>query len=254
MIVVLVLALVTVVFAHDTWMLADAPSGSTVTFSVTSGMDFPELDSGPSQDRVAGSGWRLGSQTGDFEMEDGDDALLLNADIEGTGTAVGWIAFNPKEVDLTTEDAAEYLDEVGAPESLRRTWASMGPGQAWHETYTKYAKAFVRVGDGDDDPTCIPALGAAIELIPVVDPTGLSEGDSIVVRVLKKGYQVNGQAVAAVCGANGEVVMKYSNKSGHVSFQIDSSGPWLIRATELRLQPDGSWFSDFTTMTFTVED
>ena len=253
-IVAIVLSLATTAVAHDTWMLAKKPkTGTTVTFVITSGMNFPRIESGPRADRVAEGGWRLGDRTGPLPAGvEGDSALVVTAKIDGAGTAVGYVSFRPREIDLEEDEVTEYLDEIGASESLRRTWGAAGPNRAWHEVYTKYAKAFVRLGDGGDDPSCIPAIGAAVELVPLRDPTGLAPGDSLVVRVLKKGYAVTGQAVGAVCGADGRTTLKYSNRSGHVSFPIHRGGPWLIRATELRLQTDGSWTSDFTTMTFTT--
>jgi uncharacterized GH25 family protein len=248
------LALASAARAHDTWMLAKTPpSGATVTFGVTSGMSFPRIEAGPRSDRVAASGWRLGSRSGGFDgMQEGDSVLVVTGEIDGEGTAVGWIAFEPREIDLEEAEVAEYLDEIGAPESLRRAWESLGADRTWHEVYTKYAKAFIRLGDGGDDESCVPALGAAVELVPLRDPTGLAAGDELVVRVLKKGYAVEGQAVGAVCGADGRTTLKYSNQSGHVTIPIHRGGPWLIRATEVRRQSDGTWASDFTTMTFTV--
>ncbi|HEX5131383.1 MAG TPA: DUF4198 domain-containing protein [Candidatus Krumholzibacteria bacterium] len=250
------LLLAPAVFAHDTWILVHSTGpGRTVELHITSGMNFPEDEAGPRAARVAECGWRLGDRSGVFgRLVESDSALVVTARTDRSGTAVAWAAFKPREIDLDDAEVEEYLDEIGAPEKLRRTWESAGAGRVWHETYTKYAKTFVSIGDGDEDPSCIPALGSAIELVPLRDPTVLAAGDSIVVRVLKKGYSVSGQAVGAVCGDDGSTEIKYSNKSGHVAFALHRGGPWLLRATELRRQSDGTWTSDFTTMTFFARD
>jgi uncharacterized GH25 family protein len=253
-IVLLMLVAASVAVAHDTWINTRELTRSRVTFEVSSGMEFPKLDSAPSPDRVAAAGWRVGDRTGRFEdMRQGARSLELAMDVDGSGTVVAWVAFKPKDIDMEAGEVDEYFDEIGAPERLRRTWEAMGPDRAWHETYTKYAKTFVSVGDGGEDPSCIPALGTAVELVPVRDPTTVAAGDSLVIRVLRKGIGSEGQAVAALCGKSGERTIKYSNRSGHVSFMIEEAGPWLFSATELRLQTDGTWTSDFTTMSFTVE-
>jgi uncharacterized GH25 family protein len=59
--------------------------------------------------------------------------------------------------------------------------------------------------------------------------------------------------VGTVCGATGESTMKRTNQSGFVAFPITATGWWLVRATELRRKADGSYQSDFSTMTFFVE-
>jgi len=235
--------------AHDTWVMAKSVTPQKVMFDISSGMNFPALDVGPDPARVAAAGWRLGDRTGRIrEMTGGESSLEVAARYDGYGTLVAWVAFKPREIDLERDEVQEYLDEIGAPESLRRTWESSDG--TWHETYTKYAKTFVVVGDGAEDRSCIRPLGTAVELVPLRDPTTVSPGEELVVRVLKNGYASEGQAVVALCGATGIRTIKYANKSGHVTFEIDEPGPWLFSATELRRQGNGTWTSDMTTMSF----
>lgn len=251
----LVLVAASAAVAHDTWIITRGTDRSTATFEISSGMYFPKLDTAPAADGVAASGWRLGDKMGRFrDFTATATSLQMSADLENSGTAVVWIAFKPKTIDLTETQVEEYLDEIGAPERLRRTWEAAGPDRKWHETYTKYAKTFVAVGDKGEDPSCIPPLGTAVELVPLRDPTTVAQGDSMVVRVLRNGYAAEGQAVVAQCCKDGERTVKYANRSGHAAFQIDHAGPWLFSAVELRLQTDGTWTSDFTTMTFTVRE
>lgn len=251
----LVVTAATPAVAHDTWIMTREVDRSTATFDISSGMYFPKLDTGPKADRVRGAGWRFGGDTGRFgEFVEGAQSLQMSAEFDGEGTAVVYVAFKPNEIDLDASEVAEYLDEIGAPEHLRRTWESDGADAAWHETYTKYAKTFVAIGDAGEDASCIAPLGTAVELVPLRDPTTVSSGEELVIRVLKMGYEVEGQAVVAQCCETGERTIKYANKSGHVTFAIDRAGPWLFSATELRRQSDGTWTSDFTTMSFTVRE
>ena len=248
-----VLVPATAAVAHDTWIMTKETIRSTAPFEISSGMYFPTLDTGPKADRVAGAGWRLRENAGRFaDLNEGAQSLTMSADFEGEGTAVVWVAFKPNAIDLEEDEVDEYLEEIGAPEHLRRTWETAGEDRKWHETYTKYAKTFVAIGDAGEDASCIAPIGTAVELVPLRDPTTVSSGEELVIRVLKKGYAAEGQAVVAQCCKSGERTVKYANKSGHVTFEIDSAGPWLFSATELRLQSDGTWTSDFTTMSFTT--
>jgi len=252
-IMVLVVATSSVAGAHDTWINTKSIDRDHATFEISSGMNFPKLGSAPSADAVAASGWRLGDKAGRFkEFKQGTASLEVDTRVDGRGTALVWVAFKPREIDLTDDEVNEYFDEIGAPERMRRTWDDQGDDRKWHETYTKYAKTFVAVGEAGEDPSCIPALGTAIELVPLRDPTTTRVGDSIVLRVLKKGYEMEGQPVVAECCGSGKRTIVYANRSGHATFEIDQAGAWLFSSVDIVLQSDGTWASDHTTMSFTV--
>lgn len=253
-IVATAMSIASAAFAHDTWMLASPPAADgAVAFFVTSGMDFPRNESGPKANRVARGGWRLGGNEGKLSAgTEGDSVLTIVTTIAGEGTAVAHVTFLPRDIDLEEDDVTHYLDEIGASDELRRAWESAGPDRTFHEVYTKHAKAFVRVGDADADPSCLAPVGLAIEFVPVVDPTALRAGDTLEIKVLKNGKPFPGFAVGAVCGADGAATMQRTSADGVVSFPIHQEGPWLVRGTELRRNDDGTWESDFTTMTFTA--
>jgi len=59
--------------------------------------------------------------------------------------------------------------------------------------------------------------------------------------------------VGAVRG-QGKASLERTSKSGMVAFKVDAPGWWLIRGTELRRNADGTWESDFTTLTFFVQN
>ncbi len=246
------LSIATAAVAHDTWMLA-VPNDGAMAFVITSGMDFPRNEVGPKANRVATSGWRLGKTTGQLgNAAEGDSALTLTAPIAGTGTAVAWVSFHPKEIDLDEDDVTHYLDEIGAPDALRKAWEEAGPDRKWHEVYTKHAKAFVRAGSEGDDASCAAPVGLALEIVPARDPTGIAAGGTLEVRVLKRGKPFAGFAVGALCGADGTSNMQTTDGNGVVRFAIHRAGPWLVRGTDVRQETDGTWSSDFSTLTFTA--
>ena len=250
----LVAATATGAFAHDTWMLAAPPAADgTVMLAITSGMDFPRNESGPKANRVARGGWRLGGNEGTLPSgTEGDSVLTLRVAAKGEGTGVAYASFLPRDIDLEEDEVTHYMEEIGASDELRRAWESAGPGRTFHEVYTKHVKAFARVGGTAADPSCLAPVGLAIEFVPAVDPTALRAGDTLEVKVLKNGKPFPGFAVGAVCGADGAATMQHADANGVVTFPIHRAGPWLVRGTELRRNDDGTWASDFTTMTFTA--
>ena len=245
-------------WAHDTWLLPRAPhvrEGKRATVDLTSGMSFPHLESGIKSDRIASGAWRTERKQGRLDRwQEEDSSLVMHLTPSSSGTATLYLTLKPKEIDLDAEEIAHYFDEIGASDALRRDWESSPSPNGFHETYTKHAKSFMRVGDAGEDESCIRPVGLTIEFIPQRDPTALSVGDSLVIRVVKGGDdEMESFPVGMVCGATGESTMKRTNQSGFVAFPITATGWWLMRATELRRNADGSYQSDFSTMTFFVE-
>jgi uncharacterized GH25 family protein len=242
--------------AHDTWLLPRDPRATEdkpAIVDLTSGTSFPKGESAIKSDRVASGGWRTSSANGHADrFEIGESSLVAQYAPSGQGTAVLFVTLKPKGIDLAADEVAHYFDEIGASESLRRDWEKNGG--TFHETYTKHAKTFVRVGDGNAaDATCLRPVGLAIELLPQSDPTSLAVGDELVIKAVRGGDDELEQfAVGIVCGKTGDSQLLRTNEAGKVSFKISSAGWWLVRGTELRRQADGTFESDFSTMTFYV--
>ncbi len=244
--------------AHDTWLIPREPvvaETKPMMIDLTSGTSFPKLESAIKADRVRSGGWRTSSASGGADKhEEGPSSLVMYVTPTGEGTAVMYLTLKPKEIDLDADEVAHYFDEIGAPESIRRDWADEGEDATFHETYTKHAKSYVRVGDEGADETCLRPVGLAIELLPQSDPTALSVGESLVVKAVKGGDdELESFAVGIVCGATGKSQLARTNQSGFVEFEITDAGWWLVRATELRRNADGTFASDFSTIAFFVE-
>jgi uncharacterized GH25 family protein len=243
--------------AHDSWLMPRTPQaqeGKPATVDLTSGMSFPTLESPIKFERIFRGGWRTSDRKGRLDRwDEGDSSLVMHFTPIGAGTAVMYLTLRPKDIDLDADEVAHYFDEIGASEALRDEWQSRGGDATFHETYTKHAKAFMRVGDAGEDPSCLRQVGSAIEFIPQRDPTALTVGDDLVVKVVRGGDDEMEQfAVGLVCGATGDSELRRTNESGMVSFSITSTGWWMVRGTELRKKSDGTFESDFVTMTFYV--
>src|SRR5688572_30948965 len=162
--------------AHDTWLIPDqfnlAPK-STVTLDMTSGMEFPKLDAGPRPERVQSAKCRLAGKT--FEITNkaaAPHSLQLKAELPEAGIATFWVVLPPRSIELKPEEVKEYLDEVDAPEGLRKQWAEMKE-QRWRESYTKHQKTFARVGDPIPDLSWAAPVGTFLEIGPEKDPEKL---------------------------------------------------------------------------------
>ncbi len=244
--------------AHDTWLIPDkfnvAPN-STVTLDMTSGMEFPKLDVGPKPERVQSAKCRLAGNTFDITNKiAASNSLQFKAELPETGIATFWVKLPPRSLELKPEQVKEYLDEVDAPESLRKQWAEMKP-QRWRESYTKHPKTFARVGEPRADTSWAERVGMFLEIVPETDPTVLKVGDELAVRVLKDGQPFAAFSLNAVSADDKKGETRKTDAAGRVSFRLTKEGRWLFRGTDIRKssQPEIDWESDFATLTLEVK-
>src|SRR5688572_30345402 len=159
-------ALATPALAHDTWLAATArvEPRSLLRMELSSGGAFPDLERPIAPDRLAASACRVGGK--DVAMGIGPRwqyALRLRAWMAEPGIATCRVALGPRTLDLAPDEVAHYLEEIGATATVGPLWAGTPEPRRWRETYTKHAKAVVRVGDTTDDSWREP-VGLRLEL------------------------------------------------------------------------------------------
>jgi uncharacterized GH25 family protein len=252
------ISLSTTARAHDTWLIPDqfnlAPK-SMVTLDMTSGMEFPKLDVGPKPERVESAKCRLAGKTFDITNKlAAPNSLQFKAELADAGIATFWVKLPPRSIELKPEEVKEYLDEVDAPEALRKQWAEMKE-QRWRESYTKHPKTFARVGEPSSDRSWAEPVGMFLEIVPEKDPTGLKAGDDFAVRVLKDGKPFAAFSLNAVGAGETKGETRKTDADGRVTFRVGAAGRWLLRGTDIRKssQPETDWESDFATLTLEVK-
>lgn len=239
--------------AHDTWVRPENPRvapGQTVRLEATSGMEFPNLGSPIAPDRLARADYRLDGKTLPItDRKASKDALALTVRPGGTGVAVVAIESKPRAIDLKPSQVEEYLEEIGARE-IASEWKKTGSGR-WHETYTKHAKTFFRVGDRIRDSSWAEPAGMALEIIPESDPTDLRTGVEFSIKVLKEGRALPGFPVIALAAGWKTGTLVKTDADGKARFRLDRRGWWLIKGTHLARSPatKSDWESHFTTLT-----
>ncbi len=238
--------------AHDTWLRARetvVTPGQPVRLELTSGMSFPALDYAIDPARIARAEMRLGAEVSKVTASKrGGKALVLGATLPRPGVAAIVVELAPKRLTLDEAQVAEYLDEIGATDSIGLLWAREPMPRRWRETYRKQAKTFVRAGRPGDETSWREPMGLSLELVPDADPTRLHLGDSLRLRLLKQGAPLPGVAIGAVHAALPQRRLVTTDADGWARFEFDRAGPWLLAATELRRRQSGEWESDFTTL------
>ncbi|MGH9315792.1 MAG: hypothetical protein ACRD1P_01600 [Thermoanaerobaculia bacterium] len=133
------------VLAHDTWVMpraAAVPSGSPLALDLTSGMSFPALEYAIPRDRIARASFRLNGKTTEIrDMRPEKNSLRLLAGLPQGGIATIFVETKRKDIELKPDEVKEYLEEIGAADTVGREWEKSG-SKSWREIYTKHAKTF----------------------------------------------------------------------------------------------------------------
>jgi uncharacterized GH25 family protein len=241
--------------AHDTWLLParfETTAGGTISAEATSAMAFPRPETGIKPERVAAKGIRLAGATGDLEIAGATEAVLqMRAAADRPGIATLWVQTHPRTLDLKESEVVHYLEEIGASDTAGAQWRKSGR-KPWRETYVKFMKTFVRVGDGAGDRSWGEPIGHALEIVPEADPTALRAGDRLTVRVLREGKPLTDQPVGVQADGR-DAVLRRTDSAGRFAVALDRAGAWLIKTTVLRpAAREGEWESQFATVTIST--
>lgn len=252
---VFVLSTAVPLFAHDTWLSPGAAvhAGQPLLFHLTSGGAFPATDHGVEGDRLASAEVHIaGRVTALRTITRRHDVLVLEAPA-GSGLATAWVTLKPRVLELKEALVAEYLHEIGEQDRFAEGWARRPAPRRWRETYRKHAKTFVTLGEAGGDASWREPVGLDLEIVPERSPVGLAAGDTLTIRVLKKGAPLPGFPVRAARAGSAGTAQR-TDAGGRATFRLDAAGPWLLAGTDLResTQRAGEFESDFTTLTFEV--
>lgn len=240
-------------WAHDTWILPAQfriEPGEVLKLDLTSAMDFPNPETAVKSDRLAEARVRLAGMTLSLDASAEAKSLSLSARIPKPGVAAAWVSSRERTLQLTADQVAHYLEEVGAAGTIGEQWKRSGQ-KPWRETYVKRAKSFIRVGEGGGDDSWKQPVGLDLEIVPESDPTALAVGDTLSLRLLWRSQPLSGLAVGAVGATPAKPALATTDADGRVSFVLSKAGPWLVRATRIvpsQARP-GEWDSVFTTLT-----
>ncbi|MDF1502597.1 DUF4198 domain-containing protein [Roseisolibacter sp. H3M3-2] len=251
--------------ARDAWLVparATLPPGVDAAFDLTTGPAFPTPASAVAAGRVTTARVRLGGHASALPApRGGPHALHFRAPLREPGVATVWVSLAPRARTLDSADVVRLLDAVGAPDSVRLAYLRQLPVDGvrrWEERYAEHAVAHVLVSSPlrprpRGDATWARPAGLPLELVPLADPTALRAGDSLDVRLLRRGRPLADAQVRAVGPDGRPRPARRTDADGVVTLPLAADGRWLVRATEIRRAGrDGGWTSDFATLTVVV--
>jgi hypothetical protein len=219
-------------------------------------MAFPKNESAIDSSRVAEARMRLARDMQTLSVRSGGKtSLRFLATPRSAGVATIWVRLKPRTLELKPDQVREYLDEIGAPDSIRVFYAPNAPTRRWREQYTKFAKTFMTVGRPARDTSWQLAAGLGLEIVPVSNPTALTVGDTLVVRVLRAGSPAVNFPVGDVAEGEKSGRLTRTDQAGLARIGARKAGRWMLRGTDLRRAVGDTtldWRSEFTTLTLFV--
>jgi len=256
-----ILFLSTVSYPHDSWLVPDTyrmKPGETVTISANTGMDFPKSLNAISTDRIdrffiVGMSGTI--RLGNFEVAGNSTRATCIPGKPGTYTAA--LALMPKLIKLAPEEFNRYLLSDGMKNiyELRKREGTLNEYAI--ESYSKYPKTILQVGDKTDD-SCLKPVNLPVEIVPESNPYTLNKGDKLVVTALFMGEPLAGWELSWSYPGHGESFAGtvITGKDGRAAVPLEKSGPTVLRFTHMMKvnKKTHNWESHWASLTFDVAD
>jgi len=160
--------------------------------------------------------------------------------VGAAGSAVVGYVGTPSSITLDAKEFEAYLKEEGLAHVSAERARKGESGKPARETYSRCAKAIVRVG-GVGGPGFERALGCDFELVPEALPAKESGGKARF-RALYRGAPAPGIEVAALAKGRSEPIKAITGVDGRVELDLGTPGVWLVKSVHMSRAPEASGF------------
>jgi len=241
-------------FAHDMWLVTGVP-GARGRVCARIGEHFPAATNGVSADRV--DVFQLRTEGGPKPLTGIEGKKQFCATLPAASTAgVAEIIVQPRFIRLDARDFNAYIEGEGFASVIAVRKQSGKTHAQGRELYTRSSKLLI----GRTDEMATRPVGHVLEIVPEKDPSTLTAGESLPVRVLFRGKPLAGVRVsAASAGAQMKghdfPVTAETDANGRALLKLDRAGLWyarLIHMVPAQDDPEVDWRSFFATLTFEV--
>ena len=236
------------VSAHKTFLASERhmwEAGDTVEVGLTSALEFPNIESGPAQDRISFTSVIVANASvEDFVFREGDAALTLSFQAEESGFSVVAMSTHPRAGEISPENTAAYLDEIEASPTVRQAFEDLPGSPALNRSYSKHTKTFLCVDTCDVGAEAgEAALGQALEFVGV-------GGQDRAFALIRDGQTVANQRVT-IYSSDGAHTAVMTDQDGVVHVGQEFTGVVLLSAIWVTTpdHPSGNYHSDQATLT-----
>lgn len=248
----LVLGVPGAVRAHDFWIEPDAfvlAGGARVSLRLRVGHGDDVKDVPRKPDRILR--FEAVSPSGQPTLIEGQpgSSLAGAVTLRGGGTHIVVFRSNHAFIELEPKTFESYLVHEGLETIIERRRSRGEADQPGRESYARYAKALIRVGD--DTTGFDRELGLPLEIVPVADP--LRPGP-VKLRVEFRDRPLSGARVDLLrLDDLDQGVAGRTDARGRVELDLPKPGRWMAALTHMVRAPKGvrgDWESYWATLTF----
>ena len=236
-------------YAHQTFLLPDKfqyGEAETVSVALTSALAFPDMESGPAEDRITYYSASIRDDAiEDLSFEEGETALTMRFAAGRSGAAVVAISSKPRAGEIPPEDVELYLDEIEADEAVIAAFEALPGSPPLQRSYAKHAKTFLCIDTCDNPENHASPVGQKLEFIAKADRS---------FQLLLDGEPLRGKQVTIV-PFDGEMSSVATDEDGKILVPDALSGVNMLSAVWITLpdEPDGVYHSDYATLTVDLD-
>lgn len=237
--------------AHQTFLLPDQfvwSINEPVEVILTSALSFPNVEHGPTKDRIEYSHVDVGGETVDeLNFTESETALSISFSPTRSGLAVIAASSKPRAGEIAPDDVDMYLDEIEADKSTREAFDELPGSPALNRSYSKHAKTYICIETCAGENHAAMPVGQKLEFV-----SANFENNSY--RLLLDGEPLSGQSVT-ITPVDGESVKIDTDENGTFKIIETLSGVVMVSAVWITLpeQPGGVYHSDYATLTVDLD-
>jgi len=173
--------------------------------------------------------------------------------VESGTTLVGYQS-NRDYVQMEPRKFLQYLDDEGLDYIAEQRRTRGEQDEPAREYFIRCSKLLLEAAPARSDELFSTRLGYTLELLPEADPSALSAGEELSLRLLYLGEPISGVLVRAVSKDQpDEPVDRRTDADGRATVVLDRPGTWLIKAVHMiRLENDikAEWESYWASLLF----
>ena len=232
--------------AHDTFLLPTKhlwELNSNVDIRMASGLKFPDLKWGVSQDRISTSIVKLnGQEMASPSFTNGENFLSINFDASQAGVGIVAMSTKPRSGEIKHEDTEGYLDEIGASQAVRQAFRALPGKPALNRSYVKHTKSSICIESCKDGQYLnSQPVGQKLEFVTV-------DGNTNRFLLLLDGKPLPNHEVK-VRNSVKKLLKFETDSNGQFSIGEKMSGTIMLAAVAITLpeKANGRYHSDYAT-------
>ena len=246
--------------AHDLYLMPEkfiVKPGASLRLTFQNGDAFPVGGAAVKPGRLRDT--RLRAKAGLEDMQQiqaGATATSAVVRVPGEGLAILTARTVPNFIELGAAKFKSYLEHENLTNVLAWRNQHGEAAKPGRERYSKYVKALVKAGKGDDGYR--ERTGLTIEIVPEADPYALAPGQDLPVLVLFQGKPAVDVAVESAWLEGGKSRMENigrTNSEGRLRIPLKGAGPHRLHAIVMErcAEPKvADWESFWASLTFEV--